>query len=822
MSSSCSSIPSSTQTATTSSDSPSTEQETHHLLWSRSRVYVHPTPYSRDNVPGYLALVRKGPSTPRATIYLSYLPEALLQERDEVDKFVKVEKRRGAGAGAKGKERAAQSDAIADDIGDEDVQVTAVDVWDPGESVREKGSWKRGRVRLLIQSVEQRGSEIRLRRSINANFFSFLFLFYLLSSPETLLKTPSESGFSVNSKRSTTSTTSPTSYAVSIPLSQLHSLRICPPSILEVGSWHGTVNINTINGLSLPTLYFHDDESSTMREGDSTSYSSSNGVSDQVARLPSGSYPPPLPPRPSSTPTWGGDELLRETKKYSNVLRSVLDLKLFLIDPSRVDYEAHTTPLFDDDAIDPTLPNKSKSSSSSYVSPNLNSSSQFSTLYPDDPFSQTRIQHHSQPQASDGTSMDPFTIWAKSTKMSVLTQFSHLTQHARKASSNLLAHPLVRPHLIPGPVQSFAQAGPEPLGGPSDLEWKEISNKSGLGEYDSARVYLAKWSRLVAEEGERNRRKEEGLMAENNGFQKQNEGGELGVFEVLGKLQSSGLAKDKIKSSRISDSEISEQEWKLFFDGETGRPLLSFRELKSRIFSRGLEFNVRSLAWPFLLGALPFDSTTQERETLLETKKQEYERFKKSWKDREAQLLVEDESFKEQKHRVKVDCLRTDRGLEMFKNVELTELEKEEWRNRIRKEGDEEEEEDGPRPKTNPNISKLENILITYGFWDQEISKASHAQTLALAQAQAQESGEDTGSIERKDEEIKVSSTASTQEKLEAKLSLPSLDGYVQGMSDLCSPLFVVFGGDESLTFWCFTGMMNRMVSLASWSFIRS
>jgi hypothetical protein len=36
--------------------------------------------------------------------------------------------------------------------------------------------------------------------------------------------------------------------------------------------------------------------------------------------------------------------------------------------------------------------------------------------------------------------------------------------------------------------------------------------------------------------------------------------------------------------------------------------------------------------------------------------------------------------------------------------------------------------------------------------------------------------------------------------------------GYVQGMSDLCSPLYVVMGGDEVLTFWAFVGLMDRMV----------
>jgi len=37
-------------------------------------------------------------------------------------------------------------------------------------------------------------------------------------------------------------------------------------------------------------------------------------------------------------------------------------------------------------------------------------------------------------------------------------------------------------------------------------------------------------------------------------------------------------------------------------------------------------------------------------------------------------------------------------------------------------------------------------------------------------------------------------------------------EGYVQGMSDLCAPLYVVMGSDEELTFWCFVEVMNRTV----------
>lgn len=37
-------------------------------------------------------------------------------------------------------------------------------------------------------------------------------------------------------------------------------------------------------------------------------------------------------------------------------------------------------------------------------------------------------------------------------------------------------------------------------------------------------------------------------------------------------------------------------------------------------------------------------------------------------------------------------------------------------------------------------------------------------------------------------------------------------EGYVQGMSDLCAPLYVVMDAEEELTFWCFVEVMNRMV----------
>jgi len=36
-------------------------------------------------------------------------------------------------------------------------------------------------------------------------------------------------------------------------------------------------------------------------------------------------------------------------------------------------------------------------------------------------------------------------------------------------------------------------------------------------------------------------------------------------------------------------------------------------------------------------------------------------------------------------------------------------------------------------------------------------------------------------------------------------------EGYVQGMSDLCAPIYVVMGGESEITFWCFVEVMDRM-----------
>ena len=40
------------------------EEDRHRLLYSKSKVYVQPTAYARDNIPGFVALVKRVSAEP--------------------------------------------------------------------------------------------------------------------------------------------------------------------------------------------------------------------------------------------------------------------------------------------------------------------------------------------------------------------------------------------------------------------------------------------------------------------------------------------------------------------------------------------------------------------------------------------------------------------------------------------------------------------------------------------------------------------------------------------------------------------------------------
>ncbi|TBU65772.1 RabGAP/TBC [Dichomitus squalens] len=597
------------------------------LIYSKSKVYVNPTAYARDNIPGFIALVRKEAQQP--VYLLAWIPESLLNEKgpSEWDKFVKIEEH-----------------AVKDDE-EEDA--------------------------VLIDLPIQR----------------------------------------------------PESYAFSVPLTSIYSLIVNPPSL---SSWHGSIAINLISGSTLPTLHFHDDESKSF----------TMPIKSPLEARPM-SYPPPPADNAPKNSTWGGEDLLAKLRGYCHLLRSSLQSNLYLVDPSREDIETHSMPLFADDAVDDIMAQSSYANSHSPIpahrrpKPLSTSANSYSE--------RTSILHRSLSPVSSPTTS------SSQARMALLQSFSHITRHAAHAAQQILSHPLAKPIVphLPDPVRSLVNAS-------GDLEWGSWVEKGGVGEFESARVYLARWARIVAEEGERARQREaQALPASSSDLAE--EDSSLGIFELL----QSTANLPRPKSSRIPKQPVNEKMWKGWFN-EDGSPKIRKEEMEREIFRRGIDSSIRREIWPFLLGVYEWDSDAAQRGKLWEAKKERYSELKDEWWG--VPEVFERQDVIEERHRIDVDCRRTDRTQPLFAQTTPVneDMENEKGMHMRYSTISPQLGDIGAQAPTNDHIERLASILLTYNFYEREL-------------------------------------------------------GYVQGMSDLCAPVYVVMGGDEEMTFWCFVQIMDRM-----------
>jgi hypothetical protein len=196
--------------------------------------------------------------------------------------------------------------------------------------------------------------------------------------------------------------------------------------------------------------------------------------------------------------------------------------------------------------------------------------------------------------------------------MALLQSFSNITRATRHAAQNILSHPLAKPIIphLPDPVRSLVNANGE-------WEWGSWVEKGGVGEFESARVYLARWARIVAEQGEYARRKEaQALSSYSSGLTE--EDSSLGIFELL--HSTSNLPTPK--SSRDPSSPIDERTWTDWFSAD-GRPTITADEMRREVFRRGIssKATLRQKIWPFILGVHEWDVTSQERETQWQQKR---------------------------------------------------------------------------------------------------------------------------------------------------------------------------------------------------------
>ncbi len=207
-------------------------------------------------------------------------------------------------------------------------------------------------------------------------------------------------------------------------------------------------------------------------------------------------------------------------------------------------------------------------------------------------------------------------------RAALLQSFSNITRATRHAAQNILSHPLAKPIVphLPDPVKSLVNANGESTWG----SWVE---KGGVGEFESARVYLARWARIVAEEGERARRQEAQALP-NSSSNLAEESSTLGIFELLHSTANLPTP----KSSRNPSQPVNEIQWMQWFAPD-GRPTIRIEQMRREVFRRGISprGKFRKTVWPFLLGVLDWDVTSEERSRNWDNKRKQYQSVKDEW-----------------------------------------------------------------------------------------------------------------------------------------------------------------------------------------------
>lgn len=407
---------------------------------------------------------------------------------------------------------------------------------------------------------------------------------------------------------------------------------------------------------------------------------------------------------------WGGDEVLRWLRNYVQIERSVAEPNIYLIEPSKGDSEGFGT----------------KPTASSPSSIGRRDNGRGVTV---------GGAAGAKPGSASGrdAQMDPFTKFVKETGWNIMEKFSKVTTFTRNAASDVLENPRVPPQ-----VRSLLR----------NPEVKTLQD-----EFDSARIYLARWAMGIAEQSERDRRQR--IWTAQDVLEMEDT--DVGEFELLEGTSSFGLEERR--------RPVTKKEWDSFFDLGSGRLSLTVDEVKERIFHGGLDPDdgVRKEAWLFLLGVYDWYSTEVERKAQIASLRDAYVKLKGVWWERLVDLGGEGEEgewWREQRHRIgkdtadpsifpcarkltsptEKDVHRTDRNVLIFAGENIPHP-----------------DPDSPFADvgTNVHMEQMKDLLLTYNEYNKEL-------------------------------------------------------GYVQGMSDLLSPIYAVVQ-DDAVAFWAFQHFMERM-----------
>jgi hypothetical protein len=469
------------------------------LLFTKSKVYVHPTPAARDNIPGFIGLVHQMSA-----------PGSLTPDR-----------------------AVNRSDALTAD----------------GSAIDSIASNK-----LLLAWVPE--------TSLGDAYDTYVKVDLSDSS------SPPKTTYLVPAPPLTTNAanTSLGAYAFSIPVSNIYSLLIRPPSI---GWWYGSVVINTRAGDSFPALFFHDDEcQSTILQRKKLARESFDPFQGGAGMF------------------WGGDEILRWLKRYVRVERAGADPNIYLIEPTEDDRKGF--------GLD--MAKKKEQAGSKHA-----------------------------PSNSKDAAMDPFTKMIKETRWNILEKLSQVTTFTRRT-----AQAVVENKSVPPQIRGL-------LGNPTV--------QAVTDEYDSARIYLARWAMQISEQSERERNQR--LWSAKDILEMENTG--VGDFEIL-ELENSRSGHERRKPVDMA-------EWNSFFDPHSGRLQITIDEVKEKVFHGGLdpEDGVRKEAWLYLLGVYEWDSSKEEHKASTNSMRDEYIRLKGKWWERMVDgnsTPEQAEWWREQKNRI--------------------------------------------------------------------------------------------------------------------------------------------------------------------------
>lgn len=293
---------------------------------------------------------------------------------------------------------------------------------------------------------------------------------------------------------------------------------------------------------------------------------------------------------------WGGDEVLRWLRNYADVQRSAVDHSVYLINPSDEDQMSFGRPL----SADGLQTQRSLNPAESSVQPGGS-------------------------RQQDAV-MDPITKALKETRWKVLESLSKITTFTRRTANEIADSPRIPPQMR------------------RLMRTPEIQTLQD--EFDSARLYLARWAMSISEQSEKE--KNQRIWTARDVLEMENSS--VGDFEIL-ELETGTMA---IQERRKT---LALKEWEGFFDPSTGRLQVTVEEVKERIFHGGLDPNdgVRKEAWLFLLGVYPWDSCREDRQALMNSKRDEYIRLKGAWWERMIEGSSTEEEYewwKEQRNRI--------------------------------------------------------------------------------------------------------------------------------------------------------------------------